>query len=545
MTIRRRLTLCFLAILLLFGLNLVIYFRGNQKRDTAFDHLRNAITRQVLLASVTQSLDNMQKQVALTGTATPETGNALGKLEKADFHDRLNTVARELRTIEGIADPEQRPKVQALEKAVQELSDSWSVFLENFGTNYSKAITESVRADALSQRVLDELLPKLKESEKLRTNMAASDYDRVAALTDRFVILIFIFSAVVSIVLVFLLSRYLTGRLENLKLGALLIGSGSLDYRIPVKTRDELGTLAETYNGMAENLHSARKDLTETNLQLEVRNREVEQQQQVYQSLLQNILPDEIAAELQAKGSVSPKYFEDVTIIFTDFVGFTLSTEKLAAEELVMALHGHFTAFDEIVSRYGLEKLKTIGDSYMCAGGLPTRNPTHPVDAVLAAFEMIHAVEKRNDPRSRMQWSLRIGIHTGPVIAGVVGIQKFAFDVWGDTVNYASRMESSGAKNRINVSSRTYYRIKDFFDCEHRGKVITKDKQSVEMYFVQGIRTGLIDDPTIVPPPAFQRRYQIYFQRDPPWFPMCLLDDEPRDDAPPVGEIDHATTPLV
>src|SRR5262249_35761018 len=154
----------------------------------------------------------------------------------------------------------------------------------------------------------------------------------------------------------------------------------------------------------------------------------------------------------------------DVTILFSDFVGFTRATEELAAEDLVNLLQTYFTAFDRIVARYGLEKLKTIVDSYMLAGGLPERNPSHPVDTVMAAFEMIRTVEDLSSQEA--PWRVRIGIHTGPVIAGVVGITKFAFDVWGETVNLSSRMESSGEPNRINLSARTYSRVKDFFQCE-------------------------------------------------------------------------------
>jgi class 3 adenylate cyclase len=246
-------------------------------------------------------------------------------------------------------------------------------------------------------------------------------------------------------------------------------------------------------------------------------------EKRVSESLLLNILPGEVADELRAKGLVSPKYFEDVTILFTDFVGFTLSTEKLAAEELVELLHDYFTAFDQIVARYRLEKMKTIGDSYMCISGLPSRNPAHPIDTVLAAFEMLHAVEERAQRGKGAEWKVRIGIHTGPVIAGVVGINKFAFDIWGDTVNYSSRMESSGAANRINLSERTYSRVKDFLACEARGKVLTKDKRELDMYFATGILPGLLNG-SETPPPAFVRRYNVYFQKDPPAFPAFLVD---------------------
>ncbi|HLG99116.1 MAG TPA: adenylate/guanylate cyclase domain-containing protein [Bryobacteraceae bacterium] len=268
-------------------------------------------------------------------------------------------------------------------------------------------------------------------------------------------------------------------------------------------------------------VHAA-EELVAANRALEQRHKEVEQQKKISESLLLNILPGEVADELRVKGMVSPKYFEDVTILFTDFVGFTLSTEKLAAEELVELLHDYFTAFDQIVSRYKLEKMKTIGDSYMCISGLPVRNPAHPVDMVMAAFEMLHEVQLRQQ-RESARWKVRIGIHTGPVIAGVVGINKFAFDIWGDTVNYSSRMESSGEANRINLSERTYSRVKDFFACEYRGKVITKEKRELDMYFANGILPALLNGPGQIPP-AFTRRYSVYFQKDPPAFPAFLND---------------------
>ena len=269
----------------------------------------------------------------------------------------------------------------------------------------------------------------------------------------------------------------------------------------------------------------ASEKLKLANQELEKRHQLVEQQKRMSESLLLNILPADVADELRTKGMVSPKYFEDVTILFTDFVGFTVATEKLAAEDLVQLLNDYFTAFDQIVARYGLEKMKTIGDSYMCLSGLPVRNPAHPVDTLMAAFEMLEVVKDRERSGSPVQWKVRIGIHTGPVIAGVVGINKFAFDIWGDTVNYSSRMESSGEPNRINLSERTYSRVKDFFICEYRGKVLTKEKKELDMYFANGILPALAGSPASeVPPPAFSRRYNVYFQKDPPAFPAFLLN---------------------
>jgi class 3 adenylate cyclase len=250
---------------------------------------------------------------------------------------------------------------------------------------------------------------------------------------------------------------------------------------------------------------------------------EADRQRKKAEELLLNILPASVAEELQANGHVEPMYFEDVTIVFADFVGFTLAVEQLPAEELVRILNEYFTDFDNIVGRYGLEKLKTIGDSYMFAGGLPVRNPAHPVDAVLAALEMIHVTKERT-ARGPVDWQLRIGLHTGPVVAGVVGIHKFAFDIWGDSVNFGSRMEASGAAGRINMSAFTYARVKDFFSCEKRGRVEIKDGREVEMYFVNGVSAGLLAKKDKGAVNLFEQRYRTYFRHDVRAFPEFLRD---------------------
>lgn len=236
---------------------------------------------------------------------------------------------------------------------------------------------------------------------------------------------------------------------------------------------------------------------------------EIRKQQELAESLLLNTLPASIAAELKEKGAVDPKYYEDVTILFTDFKGFTLSTEKLAAEELVKALNEYFTAFDNVVQRYGLEKLKTIGD--MAVAGLPERRASHAVDAVLAAFDIVDEVLKAH-AKGLPAWSIRVGVHTSPVVSGVVGILKFAFDIWGESVDFASRMESNGAPNRVNLSASTYTRVKDFFECEYRGKVPTKEGREFEMYFAVGPLAGLRQSGDVSE--AFKTRYKTYFQRE-------------------------------
>ncbi len=441
----------------------------------------------------------------------------------AQFAAQLDAVGEDVSTMVSLSDSEVTDQLIEFESTFSDLRVSWLIFYENFGVDQATAIVELVvRAEPLSQQIAQEI-DQFQIDEQVRVEAASSNFYEIAALTDQIAIGIFISSILVAIAIAVRVSQYLTRRLFDLKEGARLIGDGILDHDIELGNADELGDLAYTFNDMSRHLLSARVKLTASYGELEDRNREVEKQREVSDSLLLNILPPEIAEELQTKGKVDPKYFEDVTILFMDFVGFTACTEKLSAEELVHLLHEFFTAFDKIVARYGLEKLKTIGDSYMCAAGLPVRNPSHPVDAVMAAFEMVEEVAHRRTGDGDERWALRIGLHSGPVIAGVVGINKFAFDIWGESVNFCSRVESSGAPNRINVSERTHARVKDFFQCEYRGKVATKEKKEVDMYFVNGILPKLVEDTVQTPPPAFADRYRIYFGKEPPSFPACLL----------------------
>jgi adenylate cyclase len=203
--------------------------------------------------------------------------------------------------------------------------------------------------------------------------------------------------------------------------------------------------------------------------------------------LLLNILPSEVAEELKGKGSAAARHFNEVTVMFTDFKNFTQISENLSAEELVSELDFYFKAFDDIITKHNIEKIKTIGDSYMCAGGLPVANETHAEDVVRAAIEIqqfMYAHVRQMEEKGKEPFVIRIGIHTGPVVAGIVGIKKFAYDIWGDTVNVASRLETSGVPGKVNISGSTYALIKDKFSCTHRGKIQAKNKGEIEMYFV-------------------------------------------------------------
>jgi len=224
------------------------------------------------------------------------------------------------------------------------------------------------------------------------------------------------------------------------------------------------------------------------------RTEELQHEKDKSDNLLANMLPKGTAEEIMLKGKADKRKYNFVTVLFSDIQGFTRIAEEMNPEVLIDELDRFFFHFDSVAEKYRIEKIKTIGDAYMCAGGIPERNRTNPVEVVLAALDMQKYMHQmKNDPSrpAARFWDIRIGIHTGTVIAGVVGHKKMTYDIWGDTVNTASRMESSGEPGKINISGTTYEFVKEYFTCDYRGRMPVKYKGDLDMYFVTGIRPDL------------------------------------------------------
>ncbi len=265
----------------------------------------------------------------------------------------------------------------------------------------------------------------------------------------------------------------------------------------------ELHQLQELNDELSDDLRTTRvtfelfnKLLEEEKIKARQAQTQAEAEREKADKLLLNILPGPVARELKEKSRVTPKRHERVSVMFMDFMGFTKIAEKLEPEALVAELDNYFAAFDQICDIYHLEKIKTIGDAYMCAGGIPEALPPNPVYAALAGLEIQAYMTERMAERAaagKDGWKLRLGIHTGgPLVSGVIGTRKFAYDIWGDSVVTASRIESKGAPGQVNLSEATYDYVRDYFDCEARGLIEVKNKEKpMEMYFITGIKAQL------------------------------------------------------
>ena len=278
------------------------------------------------------------------------------------------------------------------------------------------------------------------------------------------------------------------------------------EYQIKADYSHLVNLLISTYkNTLAQN-----NQLSKMQSGLNAANKELELTKKEHEELIHNIFPEKIAQNLLAYGTVTPERYQDATIMFTDFEGFTKVVPTLSPEKLIESLSFYFDRFDDYANQHNLIKIKTIGDSYMAAGGIPERNNSHPIDAVLSALKIRDFVKEFGEKNfsDTPYLPVRIGIHTGKAVVGVIGKSRFAYDIWGETVNLAARLEEHSLANAINISETTYERIKDFFECESRGDVDTKHTGDIPMYLVKRIKPEFSeDDEGLFPNRLFIREY--------------------------------------
>jgi class 3 adenylate cyclase/CheY-like chemotaxis protein len=279
------------------------------------------------------------------------------------------------------------------------------------------------------------------------------------------------------------------------------------EYEIKADVEHLVNLLVSTYkNTLAQNV-----ELETVKQKMKVINRELELSKNEHLDLLQNIFPDKIAESLLAYGTVTPERFENVSIMFTDFDGFSKVVPNLSPEELIRSLSYYFDKYDEFAEENELIKIKTIGDCYMAVGGLPEVNNTHAIDTVLTALKMKKFTNQFNNDKddSIPVFPLRIGIHTGSAVVGVIGKKRFAYDIWGNAVNLASRMEQNANQEYINISESTYNEVKEFFICENRGDIEVKNMGSVPMYNLKRIKPEYSEDQEgFTPNRIFIREYR-------------------------------------
>ena len=283
--------------------------------------------------------------------------------------------------------------------------------------------------------------------------------------------------AIASVFMSHFRAKQITRPLVRLKEATANLAAGSLNEDLPITTNDELGSLTKSFNQMRVSLLESEQALLASYDSLAKEHERAE-------SLLLNILPQSIAERLKNENGLIADSFPDATILFADIVGFTEISSKVSPEKLVGMLNDVFSKFDTLAERYGLEKIKTIGDAYMIVAGLPTPHSDHPQSVADMALDMVEEIAALSD-ESSLKLGIRIGIHSGPVVAGVIGLKKFIYDIWGDAVNLASRMESHGIEGKIQVSEEFYNRTKNSYIFEERGAILIKGKGELRTYFLK------------------------------------------------------------
>jgi len=513
MSIRTKLILVFILVVGFSGANLSVYFWSKAQSDQSLEELGKATEVQGQLAQIQRELNDLRKQNAIMGQFISGTEDVALRPEEIErFDTQTESVATRIQMITNQVGAANVDELAAFVGKYDYLAKSWRRFYLYFGRDHGEALTEmALNAEPLGIEVTQVYLPELIKQEQARMDEARENYYNISTV---------MFGGSTLILLLFLLlfSKDLVKRLAGLKSGALKIGSGDLDHQILDSSHDELGSLAQGFNDMS-------RRLSETRDELDKQYKIIDEQRERTQHLLLNILPESTAEELQQNGVVAPQYYSAATVMFADIKGFSLAAEQLSVDMLVEILDDYFTAFDKICDKYNIEKLKTVGDCYMAVSGVPNRGLSHCADMILAARECIDVANELSTKEGYPDWKMRIGIDSGPVIAGVVGIKKFAFDIWGNTVNHAARLESASEAGKINISESARDYVKDLFELTPRGSIPTKESKGIEMYFVEGLHHSILENSQLSPKDAFIERYHVYFRENLEHVPASLLGD--------------------
>jgi len=471
-SIRAKLILAFGILLALGTINIGVYYWGAAQRISGYEQLKRAIDRQVLILDVRHLLQDQIKLVNLMAMENVVPDGALPTQEEYINYTRLmDTISVRLEAIEVRSDPERRAAVAALHEKTKQLADAWRTFFRNQGPDPALA------AEALYTRALplaDELLTTdLPTSVRLEENLLHSVEQNFETTEQRFsrtVWLSFVLSAFLGVFLALFIGHDLHRSIMALKEGADRFGAGDLDYRVRISNHDELGEVAASFNEMAHCLHD--------------RSREIAQKNEENERLLLNILPEAIAVRLKQGEETIADDFSEVTVLFSDLVNFTSFASRTKASKLVFLLNDLFSAFDEIALDLGVEKIKTIGDAYMAVAGLPVHRTDHAQVMAKMALQMQEALNRFNATHGTA-FEARIGLNSGPVVAGVIGRHKFVYDLWGDAVNVAARMESHGLPGRIQVSANTCHILSSHYSFEPRGEIDVKGKGMMETFLLE------------------------------------------------------------
>lgn len=467
-SLTRKIWLTVASIVLIFTL-LLLYIIPNQQEKYFLKNFNNEV--QKLASTVALGVE-----IALTDQNFEGVQKAIGFATK---DSRLNFVALvQVDTVKG-----ENGKIRFSKQVLLVNPDTVKVSPDI--TSNSMVIVK--RAPFSSSTMNGEIITGFNTTE-IRNNM-----DKIRLMA----ILVSIIVFAIGIAMGLWLARTISVPVLRIRDAAIKVGAGDLSQQVVTRNRDEIGELSNAFNKMVVDLATAEekirqnnKALEETLLNLEEKNNQVVEEKKRSDELLKNILPEKTAEELKKFGKSEPRNFDMVSVMFIDFSSFTSIAETMKPSALVAEIDFLFRAFDNIIGDYPIEKIKTIGDAYLCASGLPIPNQTHAIHIVRAALDIQEFLINYKADRLKAQkayFQARIGINSGPVVAGIVGITKFAYDIWGDTVNTASRMESHGEVGKVNISQQTYNFIKDDkeFKFVSRGKIQAKGKGEVEMYFVE------------------------------------------------------------